>query len=149
MDTGMHALGWSRDRALKFMLDNTAMAEHDAGCEVTRYITWPGQACAYKVGERKLRELRTRCETKISKDKFDIRDFYGLVLNAGAVPLTKLEEMVDNYIAVAQGGAEEKKEKEEKEDNSDGSADFLGTMSFAQWCKCCVVPGSHLLEGKQ
>jgi len=150
VDTGMHAFGWSRDKALNFMLENTAMAEHDAGCEVTRYITWPGQACAYKVGERKIRELRTRCENEIKKEAFDIRDFYGIVLNAGAVPLTKLEEMIDEYIAKSNGGKEkeEAKANESKEENfSDGSADFLGTMTFASgmWCKCCVVPGSHLI----
>ena len=144
VDTGMHAFGWSRDRALRYMLDNTAMAEHDAGNEVTRYITWPGQACAYKVGERKIRELRTKCETEVGN--FDVRDFYSIVLNAGAVPLTKLEDMINTFIARSNGGGggggrDDETKVGEETSISDGSADFLSTMSFANWCKCCKSNG--------
>ena len=97
VDTGMHALGWSQEEAVQFMLQNTAMGEHDARTEVARYITWPGQACAYKVGERFIRKLRTLAETEL-KELFDPRDFYDVVLLCGAVPLDVLEDLVKEYI---------------------------------------------------
>ena len=109
VDTGMHALGWTRDQAFKYMLQNTAMGEHDADTEVTRYITWPGQATAYKVGERFLRKMRTLAEAEL-KNAFDPRDFYDVVLLCGAVPLNVLEDLVREYIS---------KEKAKKDTNSD------------------------------
>lgn len=70
VDSGMHALEWTQDQAVRFMLDNTAMGEHDARTEVVRYITWPGQACAYKVGEQFIRKMRNYAEEEF-QDQFD------------------------------------------------------------------------------
>jgi len=97
VDTGMHSMGWSLDRAHQYMKDNTAMGEHDSRTEVIRYVTWPGQATAYKVGERFIHRLREKAEERLGAD-FDPRDFYHVVLSAGPVPLGVLEEMVDDYI---------------------------------------------------
>jgi uncharacterized protein (DUF885 family) len=145
VDTGMHALGWTRDQAVEYMLKNTAMGEHDANTEVTRYITWPGQATAYKVGERFIRKMRTMAETELKED-FDPRDFYDVVLLCGAVPLDVLEDLVRAYIdktkmGDAAGASSSQGAVAEKTTTVDPSS-FLETMSFANWCKCCVVPGS-------
>ena len=139
VDTGMHALGWTPDRALKFMLNNTAMAKHDAQVEVARYITWPGQATAYKVGERFIRRLRTKAEEAFG-DAFDPRDFYHVVLMCGPVPLSVLEELVDEYIS---NGTSTIKSVPSGSGNDDAPLDdIMDVMTFANWCKCCVVPGT-------
>jgi uncharacterized protein (DUF885 family) len=91
VDSGMHALVWTQEQAVRFMLDNTAMGEHDARTEVIRYVTWPGQACAYKVGERFIRKMRNYAEEEL-KDQFDPRDFCDVVLLSGAVTLDVLKE---------------------------------------------------------
>jgi len=136
VDTGMHALGWSFDRALQFMMDNTAMGKHDAFTEVARYVTWPGQATAYKVGERFIRKLRTMAETELGEEKFDPRDFYDIVLKVGAIPLDTLERLVKEYIQATL-------EKGAKSEAVVSDADeFLNQMTFASWCKCCIVPGA-------
>jgi len=96
VDTGMHALGWTREEANQFMLMHTAASKENIWDEVDRYITWPGQATAYKIGQMKIRELRTRAETELG-DKFDIKDFHEVVLQS-AGPLSILEEQVDRYI---------------------------------------------------
>lgn len=140
VDSGMHALGWSQEEAVEFMLKNTAMGEHDAKTEVARYITWPGQACAYKVGERFIRKMRTLAETALG-DKFDPRDFYDVVLLCGAVPLDVLEELVKQYIAKATS-ADTVNEKTTDHLEPEAIADIISTMTFAHWCKCCVIPGS-------
>ena len=140
----MHSFGWTRDKALKYMLSNTAMSEQDAGVEVTRYITWPGQACAYKVGERKLDALRKKFEEKLASVPGDIRDFYDIVLTGGAVPLTILENKIDEFIENTLKGNTETKDAEVSA-LGDGSASLVGLMTFANkdfWCKCCPVPGS-------
>lgn len=98
VDTGIHAMGWSRDEAMDFLAANTALSLHEIGTEVTRYISWPGQALAYKMGELKIRELRARAEHALGAD-FDIRDFHQVVLSNGTVPLSVLESLVDEYIA--------------------------------------------------
>lgn len=97
VDTGIHSLGWTQEQAVDFMLQNTAMGKHDAETEVTRYIIWPGQATAYKVGERFLHKLRTKAENVLGI-KFDPRDFYDVVLQCGPIPLDTLEKLVDAYI---------------------------------------------------
>ncbi|KAK3740049.1 hypothetical protein QZH41_016331 [Actinostola sp. cb2023] len=97
VDTGMHALGWTRQQAVDYMSQNTAMSKHDIDAEINRYITWAGQACAYKIGEIKIRELRQRAQDKLG-DAFDLLEFHDLVLAIGAVPLETLEETVDDYI---------------------------------------------------
>ncbi len=98
VDTGIHALGWTRAEAVDFMLENTALSPGNISAEVNRYITWPGQALAYKLGELKIRELRTRAEEALG-DAFDLRAFHDTVLENGSVPLDVLEAHVDEWIA--------------------------------------------------
>jgi uncharacterized protein (DUF885 family) len=98
VDTGIHAKGWTKARAVEFMLDNTALSAANIDAEVNRYITWPGQALAYKVGELKIRELRTRAEEALGAE-FDLRAFHDAVLENGAIPLNVLEERIDLWIA--------------------------------------------------
>lgn len=97
VDTGMHALGWSRERAVDFMARNTALSSHEIDTEINRYIAVPGQALAYKMGELKIRELRREAEEKL-KGKFDIGEFHDAVLMKGPVTLPLLEEQIDSYI---------------------------------------------------
>jgi uncharacterized protein (DUF885 family) len=98
VDTGMHYLGWTREQAIQFMEQNTALSMHNIQAEVDRYISWPGQALAYKIGELKIRELRQLAERELG-DKFDVREFHDVVLSGGALPLTVLQENVTSYIA--------------------------------------------------
>lgn len=97
VDTGIHALGWTRDQAIDFMASNTALSLHEINTEVDRYISWPGQALSYKIGELKIRELRKVAEEKL-QSKFDIRDFHEVILEEGTVTLAILEERIMNYI---------------------------------------------------
>ena len=97
VDTGMHALGWSRQQAVDFMAENTSSTLLNIANEVDRYIAWPGQALAYKIGELKIRELRARAEERLGT-RFDLRRFHDLVLGSGAVPLDELERMVNEWI---------------------------------------------------
>lgn len=98
VDTGIHAQQWSRQRAIDYMLANTSMAPRDVAVEIDRYISWPGQACAYKPGELKLRELRERAARALG-ERFDVRQFHSQVLDTGALPLAVLEAKVDSWIA--------------------------------------------------
>ena len=98
VDTGIHAKGWTREQAIKYMLDNSAMGKTDATAEVERYIAIPGQALAYKVGQLKILELRARAE-KVLGPRFDIRAFHEQVLGTGALPLGVLERKIDSWIA--------------------------------------------------
>jgi uncharacterized protein (DUF885 family) len=98
VDTGMHALGWSRDRAIAYMLDNTSMAPRDVAVEIDRYIAQPGQACAYKIGELTFARLRREATAALGA-KFDVRDFHDVCLNTGALPLAVLEAKVKDWIA--------------------------------------------------
>ncbi|MBI4606932.1 MAG: DUF885 domain-containing protein, partial [Planctomycetes bacterium] len=98
VDTGIHALGWSRERAIDFLASNTALSRHEVTTEVDRYISWPGQALAYKVGELKIRELRKRAEEALGA-AFDLREFHDVVLRNGSVPLGTLEREVEAWIA--------------------------------------------------
>jgi uncharacterized protein (DUF885 family) len=97
VDTGMHYLGWTRQQAIQFMADNTALSIHNITAEVDRYIAWPGQATAYKMGELKIRALRKQAEDELG-DRFDVRKFHDAVLAGGAVPLDVLEDNVAAYI---------------------------------------------------
>jgi uncharacterized protein (DUF885 family) len=98
VDTGIHAKGWSKARALAYMKDNTALTEANIEAEVNRYIANPGQALAYKLGELKIRELRSRAEKELG-DKFDLRRFHDAVLGQGSVPLDALEAQITAWIA--------------------------------------------------
>lgn len=100
VDTGMHYLGWTREQAIDFMAENTALTRRNIVNEVDRYISWPGQALAYKMGELKIRELRARAEERLG-ERFDLREFHDVVLRQGAVPLTVLERLVEEYIEAA------------------------------------------------
>ncbi len=101
VDTGMHALGWSRQQALDFMRENTALSLHEIRTETDRYIAWPGQALSYKMGEITLRKLRREAEAALGPD-FDIREFLEKILEEGTVTLPILTRRVRAYIAEAQ-----------------------------------------------
>lgn len=98
VDTGIHAKGWTRQQAVDYLASNTALSMHEVGTEIDRYIAWPGQALAYKIGELTIWDLRREAEAALG-DAFDIRDFHDVVLTSGGVPLDILGTMVRQYIA--------------------------------------------------
>ncbi len=100
VDTGMHALGWTRDQAIGFMRENTALADNNIVNEVDRYIVWPGQALAYKTGQLEMLRLRAESEAALGQ-RFDIRAFHDLVLHEGAIPLPTLRAIVRDWLAAA------------------------------------------------
>ncbi len=97
VDTGLHAKGWSRDKALAFMTENVADSEGEIANEIDRYIIWPGQALAYKVGQREIHRLREDARERLGS-KFDIRAFHDVVLRNGALPLSTLKDLVDGWV---------------------------------------------------
>ena len=97
VDTGMHYKDWSREDAVNLFLENTAKTEQDINNEVDRYIAWPGQALAYKIGQLKIMELRDKSKEALGDD-FDIKDFHDHILSFGSIPLNILEEKVDEFI---------------------------------------------------
>ena len=97
VDTGIHAMEWERERAIKYFMDNAAKTENDVTNEIDRYISVPGQALAYKMGELKIKELRRKAESALG-DKFDLRDFNDVVLQSGALPLDILEQRVNEWL---------------------------------------------------
>lgn len=101
-DTGLHAKRWSREQAIEYFRANSLLSERDIVKEVERYITSPGQATSYKIGELKIVELRRRAEAALG-ERFDIRDFHAVVLGSGSVPLDVLEDQVDAWIAAGGG----------------------------------------------
>jgi uncharacterized protein (DUF885 family) len=96
VDTGMHSMGWSRDQAMQFFKDNTGKTDQDITVEVDRYIVWPGQALAYKLGQLKIRELRVEAEKRLGA-RLDVRKFHDAVLEQGAVPLTVLQQHMTRW----------------------------------------------------
>ena len=98
LDTGLHSMGWTRQQAIDYFAANSAKTLQDITVEVDRYIVWTGQAVGYKIGQLKIRELRTRAEQRLGA-KFDVRAFHDLVLGQGAVPLDVLEKRVDDWVA--------------------------------------------------
>ena len=97
VDTGMHALGWPRQRAIDFMKENTGLTEHNVVTEIDRYIDEPGQALAYKVGELKIKELRRLAEAELGP-RFNVRAFHDAVLANGSIPLVVLEVEIRRWI---------------------------------------------------
>ena len=100
VDTGIHTKKWTREQAVQYYLDNIPNPEGDVRAEIDRYIVWPGQATAYKIGMLKIQDLRKDAEDRLG-DKFDIREFHDVVLANGSVPLKVLEELVDNWVESA------------------------------------------------
>jgi uncharacterized protein (DUF885 family) len=97
VDTGIHYFGWTREQAEACLLENSALAPHNVRTEVARYISWPGQALAYKTGELLIRDLRKRAEAEIG-DRFDLRAFHDHLLADGAMPLEALERKMKDWI---------------------------------------------------
>ena len=104
VDTGIHYLGWTREKAIQYMKENCMMTIHKIENEVDRYITWPGQACSYKVGQMKIKELRLTSEKELGA-QFNIKDFHDVILSMSSVPLNILETQIKKWINV------QKKEK--------------------------------------
>lgn len=97
VDTGIHAKGWTRQKVVDYMSENTALSIHEINTETDRYISWPGQALSYKIGELKIRELRKKAEKELGSE-FNIRDFHEVVLEQGTVTLAILEQRINTYI---------------------------------------------------
>lgn len=104
VDTGIHAKGWTREQVVDYMASNTALSLHEVNTETDRYISWPGQALAYKIGELKIRELREKAEAELG-DKFNIREFHEVILEQGTVTLAILEDRITTYIEKIKNGA--------------------------------------------
>jgi len=98
VDTGLHSKGWTREQAIRYMLDNSSMAESDVTAEVERYIVWPGQALGYKLGQLRISALRARAQAALG-EKFDVREFHSQVLRDGAIPMDVLSAKIDRWIA--------------------------------------------------
>lgn len=103
VDTGLHSKGWTREQAIRYMLDNSSMAESDVVSEVERYIVWPGQALGYKIGQLEITKLRAEAEKTLGA-RFDIKGFHRVVLTAGQVPLPVLRELVMGWVAERKRG---------------------------------------------
>ena len=103
VDTGIHAMNWTREQAIDYMATRTALPLHEVETEVDRYISWPGQALAYKLGELKIKELRRKAEKELG-DRFDVRAFHDAVLGSGALPLNVLEQTVTRWIGEQRRG---------------------------------------------
>jgi uncharacterized protein (DUF885 family) len=97
-DTGLHAKGWTREQSIQYMMETQGYSESESRRATERYMAWPGQALAYKIGALKIQELRQRAKDKLG-DKFSLKAYHDLVLADGSVPLTLLETKVDNWIA--------------------------------------------------
>lgn len=97
VDTGIHAKGWTRQQAINYLAENTALSMADVIAQIDRYITWPAQALSYKIGEIKIRQLRAKAEQALGS-KFDIRTFHDQMLKNGSLPMALLEELTMDWI---------------------------------------------------
>jgi len=97
VDTGMHSMGWSRQQAIDYLKENSGLSESFIEAEIDRYIVWPAQALAYKIGELKIKELRARAENALGP-KFDIRKFHNALIDDGPLPLDVLEQRIEEWI---------------------------------------------------
>jgi uncharacterized protein (DUF885 family) len=97
VDTGLHTKGWSREKAIQYMVDNSSMARSDVEAEVERYIATPAQALGYKIGQIRIREMRNKAEKTLGT-KFDLKEFHSQVLSDGALPMDILDEKIDRWI---------------------------------------------------
>ena len=97
IDVGIHTKNWTREQAVNYLAEHTALSLHEVNTEVNRYISWPGQALAYKMGEIKIKEMRRKAEAAL-KENFDVRAFHDMVLSNGTVTLSILEKMTDRFI---------------------------------------------------
>jgi len=97
VDTGLHSMGWSRQQAIDYMTQNSCLAENNIANEVDRYITWPGQALAYKLGQLEILKLRDEAKAKLGSN-FNIKAFHDAVLSNGAVPLPVLDQQVEAWL---------------------------------------------------
>ena len=97
VDTGIHVKNWTREQAVAYLKSNTALSVHEVNTEIDRYISWPGQALSYKIGELKIRELRKKAEDALGTN-FDIREFHEIILEEGTVTLPILEKRIISYI---------------------------------------------------
>jgi uncharacterized protein (DUF885 family) len=104
VDTGVHAMGWTRQQMIDYMAANTALSLHEVATETDRYISWPGEALSYRIGYLKIRELRTRAEKELG-ERFDVRRFHDALLENGAVPLPVLERQIERFLAAEKGAA--------------------------------------------
>jgi uncharacterized protein (DUF885 family) len=102
VDTGLHSMGWTRDQAIDFFRQNAAKTDQDITVEVDRYIVWPGQALGYKMGQLKIRELRSKAEQELG-NRFDLRQFHDVVLGRGALPMDVLEDQINAWSAKVDG----------------------------------------------
>ena len=102
VDTGLHAMGWTRQQTMDYLASNTALSLHEIRTETDRYISWPGQALAYKMGELKIRELREKAEKALG-ERFDVREFHDAVLLNGSIPLSVLEDQIELFIRESSG----------------------------------------------
>jgi uncharacterized protein (DUF885 family) len=102
VDTGLHANGWTREQAIRYLVDECGSTEDGATVEVLRYMAWPGQALGYKIGELKIKALRAKAKQALG-DKFDLRRFHNALIDDGALPLTVLEARIDEWIARERG----------------------------------------------
>jgi uncharacterized protein (DUF885 family) len=99
VDTGMHAMGWSREKAITYLKENSGLSESFIEAEIDRYIAWPAQALSYKIGELRIKQLRARAENALGQ-KFDIRKFHNALIDDGPLPLDVLERRIEEWINV-------------------------------------------------
>eukprot|EP00105_Crassostrea_gigas_P009341 XP_011424254.1 PREDICTED: uncharacterized protein LOC105326091 isoform X3 [Crassostrea gigas] len=137
VDTGLHHYNWTREKAIEYMLNYTAFSEEMIAIEIDRYITWPGQACAYKIGELKIKELRKKAEDELGS-KFDIREFHASVLKVGSLPLHVLEKIVNQWIVETKNKA--------AESSQTCTSNGANTNTYTSWISLAVIGLTFILQ---